>query len=137
MSQAPEEAIQVLTAYSYNLGVAFQIVDDILDFTGTEKELGKPAGSDLLQGTLTLPAMMLLEQYPDVNPVEKLFNNREETDNIGLAIEQIRNSTIISQCYELAKDYCDRACRDLDMLPDKNKRRLLVELASYITRRNR
>ena len=137
MSQAPEEAIQVLTAYSYNLGVAFQIVDDILDFTGTEKELGKPAGSDLLQGTLTLPAMMLLEQYPDVNPVEKLFNNREETDNIGLAIEQIRNSTIISQCYELAKDYCDRACHDLDMLPDKNKRRLLVELASYITRRNR
>ena len=46
----------MMTDYGYNLGVAFQIVDDILDFIGDEKEMGKPVGSDLAQGTLTLPA---------------------------------------------------------------------------------
>jgi len=61
LSQAPEESIQILIEYGYNLGIAFQIVDDILDVIGTEEEMGKPVGSDLAQGTLTLPAMLLLE----------------------------------------------------------------------------
>ena len=52
-------------SYGYNLGMAFQIVDDILDFTGDESSLGKPAGSDLLQGTLTLPFFHYLQQHPD------------------------------------------------------------------------
>ncbi len=91
LSQAPEESIQILIEYAYNLGIAFQIVDDVLDFIGTEEELGKPIGSDLAQGTLTLPSILLLEHYPEDNPVKRLFSNREEQNNIKLAIELVRN----------------------------------------------
>ncbi len=117
LSQAPESSIQKLKSYGRDLGLAFQIVDDILDFIGTEEELGKPAGSDLAQGTLTLPAILLNERYPQDNPVKRLFQNRNKIENIKLAIEQIRNSSIVDECYRIAKDYCDNACRQIKDLP--------------------
>jgi len=138
LSQAPEESIEILIEYGRNLGIAFQIVDDILDFTGTEKELGKPIGSDLAQGTLTLPAMLLLEHYPEDNPIKRLFQNRgNKQENIRLAIELIRNSSIIQECYTVASDYCSRACHNLNLLPDNPSRQALVELANYIVNRKR
>lgn len=135
LSRAPEESIQVLIEYGYNLGIAFQIVDDILDFIGTEEELGKPIGSDLTQGTLTLPAILLLEKYPDNNPVEELFNSRGGQENAALAMEMIRDSSITDECYQIASDYCARACQYLDQLPDSDNRRMLIELAEYIVNR--
>ena len=135
LSQAPASAIRALRMYGYNLGIAFQIVDDILDFVGTEAELGKPAGSDLKQGTLTLPAMILLERYPRDNPVQKLFQDRRQTENIGLAIEQIRNSTIVNECYKLAQEYCDASCRSIQKLPEKAARTSFNELAEFVVKR--
>ncbi len=137
MSRAPEEAIQVLINYAHNLGIAFQIVDDILDFSGTEEELGKPAGSDLAQGTLTLPAMLLLEYYPRNNPVEKFFNNRDQPDYVKQAIEKIRDSSILQECYKLAEEYCATASRDLKQLPDKDSRKSLIELAGFVIHRKK
>lgn len=137
LSQAPEESIQILIEYGYNLGIAFQIVDDILDFIGTEEELGKPVGSDLDQGTLTLPAILLLKYYPEDNPVKRLFKNRDERDNIKVAIELLRNSPIIRECYQVASDYCAKGCRNLKLLPDNASRQSLLELAGFITYRKK
>lgn len=137
LSQAPEESIQILVEYGHNLGIAFQIVDDILDFVGTEEELGKPAGSDLAQGTLTLPAILLLDYYPEENPVERLFRSRDEADNIKRAIELVRNSSIVLECYQVASDYCAKACRNLKLLPDDASRQSFLELADYIVSRKR
>ena len=137
LSQAPEESIQILIEYGYNLGIAFQIVDDILDFISTEEELGKPVGSDLAQGTLTLPSIFILEYYPEDNPVKRLFDNRDELDEINLAIELVRNSSIIQECYQVASDFCAKACRNLKLLPDNASRQSLIELADYIISRNR
>jgi len=137
LSQAPEESIQTLIEYGHNLGIAFQIVDDILDFIGTEEELGKPAGSDLAHGTLTLSAILLLEHYPEENPVERLFRKRDESDNIKRAIELVRNSSIVQECYQVASDYCAKACRNLKLLPDNASRRSFFELADYIVSRKR
>ena len=137
LSQAPEESIQVLIEYGYNLGIAFQIVDDILDFIGTEEELGKPTGSDLAQGTLTLPAIFLLERYPEDNPVKRLFNNQEDKENIELAIEMIRNSSITQECYQVASDYCLKACRNLKLLPANASRQSLFDVADYIIERKK
>jgi len=137
LSQAPEKSIEILKDYGYNLGIAFQIVDDILDFIGTEEELGKPVGSDLAQGTLTLPAILLLEQYPDDNPVKKSFNDEDRQGNIELALKMVRDSSIPEACYQVASDYCAKACRNLSLLPDNDSLQSLVQLADFITERRR
>lgn len=136
LSDAPEEGIRIMRDYGHNLGIAFQIVDDILDFIGTEEEMGKPVGSDLSQGTLTLPAMLLLERYPgEDNPVKRLFQAGSGEQYISQAIEQIRNSPIIEDCFQTAAGYCDRACQRLDRLPDTEARKSLYELADFIINR--
>jgi len=137
LSEAPETSIKILSEYGYNLGIAFQIVDDILDFIGTEEEVGKPIGSDLAQGTLTLPAMLLLERYPEDNPVKRLFQNQDSQDNIKLAIEQVRNSSVIDECYTVASNYCSKACHDLNLLPDNASRQSLFDIANYVIQRKR
>ena len=137
LSQAPEQSIEVLREYGHNLGIAFQIVDDILDFVGTEEELGKPVGSDLTQGTLTLPAMLFLERYPEDNPIKRLFQNGDKEKDIRLAIELIRNSSIIQECYEVASEYSAKACNKLELLPDNASRQSLMNLADFIITRRR
>jgi len=138
LSQAPQKSVGALREYGHSLGIAFQIVDDILDFSGTEEELGKPVGSDLAQGTLTLPAILLLQRCPGDNPVERLFHHQgDDEENIRLAIEQVRHSSIISECRQIASDYCARAYRSLDSLPDNASRRSLRQLADYVVERNR
>ncbi len=137
LSRAPEKSVKILKEYGRNLGIAFQIVDDILDFIGTEEEMGKPIGSDLAQGTLTLPAIFVLERYPEDNPVIRLFQNEERQKNIGLAIELVRSSSIPEECYAVASDYCARACHNLKLLPDNACRRSLIELAEYVVKRRK
>ncbi|MBA7597590.1 Heptaprenyl diphosphate synthase component 2 [subsurface metagenome] len=142
LSRAPEDSIKILKDYGFNLGVAFQIVDDILDFVGTEQEMGKPIGSDLSQGTLTLPAMLLLEQYPEANPVKELFSNpdmpeKDKQQKIKQAIEMVGRSAIVKQCYELASDYCAEACRNLGKLPAKPSRQALKELTELVISRKK
>ena len=135
LSDAPEESIQILVNYGYNLGIAFQIVDDILDFVGSEKELGKPVGSDLSQGTLTLPAMLLLERYPEDNPVKRLFQKSGGAEDIQAAIELVRSSSVLQECYDIASEYSARACRNLDELPDVPACQALRSLAEYVVGR--
>jgi octaprenyl-diphosphate synthase len=134
LGNAPEESIKILKDYGYNLGISFQIVDDILDFIGTEKELGKPVGSDLEQGTLTLPAMLLLEKYPIDNPVRKIFENPELKENINKAVEMIRKTDIVDKCFKIALDYKEKACSELNKLPSNN-RQFLIELADFVVAR--
>ena len=64
---APEDEVQAMRRYGYNIGMAYQVGDDLLDFEGDETDLGKPVGSDLLHGVLTLPTIMLQERYPGEN----------------------------------------------------------------------
>ena len=137
LSGAPENSIQILHDYGHNLGIAFQIVDDILDFIGTEEEIGKPVGSDLQQGTLTLPAMFLIERYPKDNPVKRLFAGGDKKENTAQAIEMVRNSNIIQQCFDVATEYQKKACKNLNKLPNVKARELLTNLADYIVTRRR
>lgn len=135
IAEASEEAIEALRSYGYNLGMAFQIVDDIFDFTAGEEELGKPVASDLLHGHLTLPAILLKEQRPDDNPVNDIFEHRDIERNLELAIQMIRNSGIVSECYRSAQDFITEACRALDIFPESPSQRKLIELADYVVER--
>jgi octaprenyl-diphosphate synthase len=136
LSQAPEESIQSLKSYGYHLGIAFQIVDDILDFVASESELGKPAGSDLSQGTFTLPAMMLNERYPEDNPIKTLFETKDNK-YIKLAIDQIRNSSIVDDCYKIAREHCEKSCLQIKDFPDIIYRQTLMNLADFVVTRKR
>jgi geranylgeranyl pyrophosphate synthase len=131
LSRGPEEAVAIMKEYGDNLGIAFQIIDDILDFTSSEAAMGKPVGSDLTQGTLTLPSMMLMERYPDDNPVKRLFETKDMA-NVPPAIETILNSSIIEECYEIASKYCDTACRNIGKLPECESRQSLYDLSEYV-----
>jgi geranylgeranyl pyrophosphate synthase len=137
LSGAPEESIRILKEYGYNIGIAFQIVDDILDFVGTEEELGKPVASDLSQGTLTLPAMLILEQYPEDNPVQRIFENPERKEEIPRAIDMVRNSSIVDDCYKVASQYREKASSGLSGLPDNASRESLFNLADFVVQRRR
>ena len=129
---AREEAVLALRDYGYNIGMAFQIVDDILDFTADEKELGKPVASDLLQGNLTLPSIMLKERQPHDNPIADIFENRDRERKLSLAIEMIRKSDIVPACYRVAQDYTARACEALAVFPESPSKRALFDLADYL-----
>lgn len=137
LSGAPESSIDILKNFGYNTGIAFQIIDDILDYVGTEKELGKPIGSDLSQGTLTLPALLLLQQYPDDNPVRQLFAHPDQTGQISRAIDMVRNSGIVDECYRHAVSYRDKACYSMSELPDIPSRRALLDLADFVVARRK
>ncbi len=137
LSDAPEKSIQILSDYGYNLGVAFQIVDDILDFTSTEEELGKPVGSDLTQGTITLPSMMIMEKYPDDNPINTLFENKGGQAEIDKAIEMVNNSGIVDECYKIAEEFCQKAGLGIKQLPECETRTCLEELACFMTTRKK
>ncbi len=133
LSRAPESYVDTMKEYGDNLGIAFQIVDDILDFTSTAEAMGKPVGSDLAQGTLTLPAMLLIERHPNDNPVQKLFETGDK-NRLSEAIDMILNSSIIEECYNIATEYCKKACKNLDSLPDKTSRELMNALADFVVK---
>ena len=132
---APEPQIQALRTFAYNIGMAFQIMDDLLDVQGDTAEMGKPVGNDLLQGVLTLPTIKLMEKYPDDNPIEKLFKDREQDGRLQQALDMINGSTIIDDCYTVIQKYCDEASKALDVLPDCSARRSLLDISCYTRER--
>ncbi len=133
-SGAPASIHRKLYEFGYNVGMAFQITDDILDFTASEKELGKPAGGDLLQGNITLPVLYAMEdeklrkQITAVHP----HSNREEIDAI---ISKLKNSEAVSRSHKLSQRYLNRAFEVLNSLPPGKHRNSLREIAEFIGER--
>ena len=132
LSGAPDEQVAALREYGYNLGMAFQIMDDILDFEASEEDVGKPVGNDLSHGTITLPAIIALRRQPEDNPILTLFDNPEDASCLSLAVEFILGSAAIEESYAVASDYCRAARRQLDGIPDTPARASLEELADYV-----
>ena len=135
LSEAPEQEVQALRSYGYNLGMAFQIADDILDFTGDATELGKPVGNDLLQGTLTLPALLLLEQMPENNPIPALFAEPTPGAHLQRTLTLIRERGIVDQSYDIARQFTALAIESLAALPDNPARTTLEQLTEYVLER--
>ena len=121
-----------LRRYGESLGMAFQVVDDILDFTGDPEEMGKPVGSDLREGTLTLPAIFYMQGQPDDNPVRLAFDDVERDENMGRAIEAIRNSDALDEARETARRFGARARETLAELPKGEARSTLDGLIDYV-----
>lgn len=131
-----EQTFEALRTYGYEVGMAFQIMDDILDFTSEESNIGKPAGSDLRNGLITLPALHYLEQFPGEEGIVNLANGRMRAEeDIERLIENIRDSGAVSAAADEAKGFVDRGLLALGEMPDCPERLALEELAHYVVQR--
>ncbi|MEX2080041.1 MAG: polyprenyl synthetase family protein, partial [Dehalococcoidia bacterium] len=128
-----EAWVDALRSYGYNIGMAFQIIDDLLDFIGDEVEMGKPVGSDLREGTITLPALLLLERYPRDNPIKKFFTARRARDqHLQDAIEMVRGSEVVPLTRQMAKGFVERAVDAIAMLPASDTKQCLADIGDYV-----
>jgi len=132
LGQAAEEDVKRLRSYGHNMGMAFQVMDDVLDFTETEERRGKPVGADLGMGTITLPAILFLERYPDDNLIKRVCKHRGDQKALKLATEAIAQSPVISDCRDIAHELCSKARHALQGLPLKAARESLANLADYV-----
>lgn len=133
-SNVEEEIHKKLFRFGYYVGMSFQIIDDVLDFTSTEKELGKPAGGDLLQGNITLPALYAMEN-PQIK--QRIVNVNEHTGRgeIEQIIHLVNNSDAIKRSLALSNRYLDKALTILEDLPQNKAKKALREIALYIGKR--
>ncbi len=137
LSQAPRPSSLALRSYGDHLGLGFQIVDDILDFIGDKNELGKPVGNDLMQGTVTLPAIIFCESYPGNSYVKDALKDKGNKDLVKKAVEAISGSPAIKQAYEAAAEQCRMAMENLKDLPASPSMQPLKTLTEYVLDRNR
>ncbi len=122
--------------FGYQIGIAFQIVDDILDFTGEQTTVGKPVGNDLRQGLLTLPALYYLENAPDDRTMHAILHGgRYSSADMDALVESIRTSQAIDQSLTEANQFVDQGLSILQELPESLERQALEELACYIVNR--
>jgi geranylgeranyl pyrophosphate synthase len=134
---AAEPYVAALRDYGFYLGIAFQIVDDVLDFIGDEAVMGKPAGSDLMQGTLTLPSLLAMEEPSGRIAVTRLFGaRRNKAQLLEHALDVIRGGDAIARAQSFAEDYAQRAIDATALLPDSPGRRTLVELTHMVITRD-
>jgi geranylgeranyl pyrophosphate synthase len=137
ISPVGEDIFAKLHTYGYEIGMAFQIVDDVLDFTGEQATVGKPVANDLRQGLVTLPAIYYYEIYPDdldmASVLEGVFQNEQKLSRLA---ESIRNSDAIGFAIAEAEKYVERALTALEGLPDNPHRQALESLAEYVIDRN-
>jgi all-trans-nonaprenyl-diphosphate synthase len=133
LSDVSEEAAENLYRYGRHLGLAFQIVDDIFDFTGSTEALGKPAGSDLKSGNLTAPVLFALEEKPYLEAlIEREFT---EAGDLEEAIALIEESQGIERSRELAAHHAQLAVQQLADLPPSECRKALIDMAEYVLSR--
>jgi geranylgeranyl pyrophosphate synthase len=138
LSDAPASTVRALRDYGYNLGMAFQIVDDILDFVGEEQQMGKPIGSDLRQGTVTLPLLLFLDEHPEHDLLRSIFTDREgREEKIGALVEKVRNSPAIGLAREEARRFTVQSKEAIKGLLDNVYRQVMLDLADYLLERKR
>ena len=133
LSDASSEVIDSLYNYGKYLGLAFQIVDDILDFTSPTEVLGKPAGSDLISGNITAPALFAMEEKPYLETlIEREFS--EEGDRVK-ALSIVTDSQGIERSRELASYHAQLALKQLDCLKPSLYSQSLTDLVDYVLSR--
>ena len=137
LSGAPEESVQALKQYSHNIGMAFQIIDDILDLQGAEEEAGKPVGNDLSQGVMTLPALMFRDKHPEDNPIRDLFRRPDDEACLKRCVEAIQGSSAVDESYSMAREFCRKGMTALQTQPPSIYRDSMEELVEHVLERSR
>lgn len=136
---APERHCHALYRFGYNVGMAFQITDDLLDICGTEKAIGKPPGSDLRQGNITLPVLFALQDETIRESLLVEIERIRASDGQGGsadAVKLVRGSRGIKLAEKLADRYIAKALKALESLPDIPAKRNLADIARFVAKRS-
>ncbi|MGC1308035.1 MAG: solanesyl diphosphate synthase [Phormidesmis sp.] len=133
LSELSEPAAENLYQFGRHLGLAYQVVDDILDFTSSDEVLGKPAASDLRSGNLTAPVIYAMAEVPYLKTlIERQFSEPEDFEQ---AIELVHGSQGIDLARDLANHHGQAALDCLSELPKSDSRQALEDISRYVLRR--
>jgi octaprenyl-diphosphate synthase len=139
ISGAEKEAVDCLAQFGFNMGIAFQMVDDLLDYTSSTEEFGKPVGKDLREGRITLPLIYTLSHFEEaeIERLEDLFKNRKahEKDYEEL-LTLVRDDGVVDRIRSEARGYVEKATEFLHLFPESPVRRDLLGLNAYIIERS-
>ena len=139
LAGASDEQVKALAEYGLNLGIAFQLADDLLDFTSDDSILGKRAGADLVEGKLTLPLILLRNADPDV--ADQLEIVMLDKSYSGISREKLVNALKRSNSLEMARQrayqHAESAIKNLEVLPQTEYLEALGDLPSFVIERNR
>ena len=139
ISGGEKRAEDHLAQFGFNLGVAFQLVDDLLDYTLSEEEFGKPVGKDLREGKITLPLIYTLSNLEgtEIERLEDLFRNQKaDEEDYRKLIALVRNNGVVERIRSEASVYVDKAASFLDLFPRSAIKDDLIDLNTYIIKRN-
>lgn len=133
-----EEVEERLRNYGWNLGMAFQLIDDVLDFEASEAVLGKPVGNDLKEGKVTLPLILALKSCSaaERNEIETVVREKGyATVSSARVLEIVIRHDTIREVRRQAADYCKAAIDSLEALADNPHKRALISAADWIVDR--
>lgn len=129
------EVVEAAYSYGRNLGLAFQLVDDMLDYTVSGAELGKPAGADLELGLATAPLLFAWKKNPELGPlVGRKFSKEGDVEK---AREIVRQSDGVEQTRALAQDFADKAVAAISDFPASEAKDGLIEMCEKTMKRRR
>ncbi|WP_053363960.1 heptaprenyl diphosphate synthase component II [Bacillus sp. FJAT-27251] len=134
VSGVEERVHRNLYRFGYYVGMSFQITDDVLDFTGTEQELGKPAGGDLVQGNITLPVLYAMRDRKLRSKIENVHEHMQQAD-VDELISMIKESGAIEKSLAVSDRYLEKALSILDELPQNRAKKTLRDIAKFIGKR--
>eukprot|EP00795_Rhopilema_esculentum_P014305 gene14305-5344_t len=135
LGDADEEVQDVLFRFGRNIGIAFQLVDDTLDFTSTSTQLGKAVTADLSLGLATAPVLYAAECFPELEPL--ISRRFSEKGDVQEAFYYVNKSNGISQTMDLAADYVKEAINSIDLLRPCPERDCLIDLANFVLKRKK
>jgi geranylgeranyl pyrophosphate synthase len=137
LSGVGDQIIESSRIFGNVIGMAFQIVDDVLDFTGEQATVGKPVASDLRQGLITLPGLYFLEAFPNNEDMDiVLSGNHTSEAQITRLVAAIRESGAIERSIQDAQRYIETGLEILSAFPDNPQRQALEDLARYFVQRD-
>ena len=131
-----DKDVRHLRRFGYFVGMSFQIIDDILDIMATDEELGKPAGSDLLQGNITLP-ILLAKNDPMIKPyIDKVVAQQTLTEQDRHALlTLLRKSSAITEAKKVSDKYLQKALNEIEQLPKHPTKKKLRDIALFMGKR--
>lgn len=139
LGNATADQQAALRDYGMNLGIAFQLADDLLDFTSNDEILGKAAGADLLEGKMTLPLIMLLKRAPELRESLEtvMYDGTYGKVSRESILSSIKEKGVFDDSFKKAHNYADLARKNLAILPETQYSSMLADIPSYVIERNK